>query len=93
MLTDYDIQRLSSAIVKNLVNDDRFMRRMVRMLPKSRNMVTSTRAAAILGISRKTVCCIADQLGGIKGGEKNDRWMFEEDGLVERYINYKNGIR
>lgn len=90
MLTDYDIQRLSSAIVRNLVNDEKFMRRMAKMIPKKKNMVSSSRAASILGISRKTVCCIAEHLGGIKGRDSKGHWVFEEDGLVERYIEYKN---
>ena len=89
MLTDYDIQRISSAIVKNLVNDDRFIRRMAKMMPKQKTMVSSGKAAKILGVSRKTVCEIAEQLGGIKGCGKQAHWMFEEDGLVEKYKEYK----
>lgn len=93
MLTDYDIQRLSSAIVRSLVNDDRFIKRMAKMMPKKKKMVSSGKAASILGVSRKTVCCIAEYLGGIKGEGRQDHWMFEEEGLVERYIEYKNSSK
>lgn len=89
MLTDYDIQRLSKAIVSNLVNDERFMIRMVKIMPKQKKMVSSGAAAKILGVSRKTVCTIAEQLGGIKEEGKSSHWIFEEEGLVDRYLEYK----
>lgn len=89
MLTDYDIQRLSSAIVKNLVNNDKFIKRMAKMMPKQKTMVSSSKAAKILGVTRKTICEIAEQLGGIKGVGKQARWMFDEDGLTEKYKEYK----
>lgn len=87
MLSEYDIQRISSAIVEKLVADDRFMKRMVKMMPKQERLLTSTQAAAILGISRKTVCCIADKLGGIRKEGKSNKghWVFPEEGLADRY--------
>lgn len=92
MLTDYDIQRLSSAIFEKLVNDDKFIKRMAQVMPKQRKMLTSSKAASILGISRKTVCDIAEYLGGVRGEGKSAHWMFEEDGLIERYKTYHNGL-
>lgn len=89
MLTDYDIQRLSAAIVQNLVNNEKFMKRMAKMMPKQKRMVTSGTAAKILGISRKTVCEIAGHLGGIRGEGSKNHWTFEEEGLVEKYQEYK----
>lgn len=89
MLTDYDIQRISSAIVHNLVNDERFIRRMAAMMPKQKTMVSSGKAAKILGVSRKTICEIAEQLGGIREEGKSAHWMFEEEGLIEKYKEYK----
>jgi hypothetical protein len=53
-------------------------------------LVNSSRAAEILGVTRKTVCEIAPFLGGVRGGGQSAHWMFEEDGLIERYIEYKN---
>lgn len=91
MLTNYDINRLSSAIVEKLVNDEKFIRRMVGQMPKRKNMVSSSVAASILGVTRKTVCTIAEQLGGVRGTGKSAHWMFQEEGLIERYIDYKNG--
>ena len=85
MLTDFDIQRISAAIVANLVDNEQFLRRMAKMLPKKRHMVSSSQAASILGISRKTVCCLAEQLGGIKGDGDSSHWTFDEDTLVENY--------
>lgn len=92
MLTDYDIQRLSSAIVKNLVNNDKFIRRMARMMPKKQNMLTSSQTAKVLGVSRKTVCKIAPLLGGVKGDGKQKKWMFPEEGLMDRFIKYRQGL-
>ena len=89
MLTDYEIQRISSAIVKSLINDDRFIRRMAKMMPKQKKMVSSGAAAKILGVSRKTICTIAEQLGGIKEEGKSSHWIFEEEGLADRYMEYK----
>ena len=87
MLSEYDIQRLSSAIVEKLTSDDRFLRRMAKMMPKQERLLNSSQAAALLGISRYTVCRIADKLGGIrKEGKRNKgHWVFREEGLIDRY--------
>ena len=91
MLTDFDIQKLSISIVDNLVNNDKFIRRVAKMMEKrSKRLVNSSRAAEILGVTRKTVCEIAPFLGGVRGGGQSAHWIFEEDGLIERYIEYKN---
>ena len=91
MLTDFDIARLSSAIVAKLATDDRFINKIIKSVErKDRKLVNARRAAEILGINRKTVCEIGSYLGGVKGKEKSAHWMFEEDGLVERYLEYKN---
>ena len=91
MLTDFDIQKLSISIVDNLVNNDKFISRVAKMMEKrSKRLVNSSRAAEILGVTRKTVCEIAPFIGGIRGRGQSAHWMFEEDGLIERYIEYKN---
>ena len=90
MLTDYDIQRISAAIVNNLVNDDRFMKRVAKLMPKRTKMLNSRQAAELLGITRKTVCEIAPLIGGMKGDGRSSHWMFPEEGLVEKYTEYKN---
>ena len=89
MLTDYEIQRISSAIVNNLVNNDKFISKMAKLMPKKKSMVSSGKAAKILGVSRKTICEIAEHLGGIRGEGSKNHWTFEEDRLVERYKAYK----
>jgi hypothetical protein len=91
MLTDFDIQKLSISIVDNLVNNDKFISRVAKMMEKrSKRLVNSSRAAEILGVTRKTICEIAPFIGGIRGKGQSAHWMFEEDGLIERYIEYKN---
>lgn len=91
MLSDYDIQRLSSAIVAKLTTDDKFISKIAKSVDnKNEKLVNASRAAEILGITRKTVCQIAEYLGGIKGDGKSSHWVFKEDGLVDRYIEYKN---
>lgn len=91
MLSDFDIQKISSAIVERLTDDDKFISRVSMMMEKrSKRLVNSTRAAEILGVNRKTVCEIAPFIGGMKGEGKSAHWMFEENGLVERYVAYKN---
>ena len=90
-MTDFDIQKLSISIVDNLVNNDKFISRVAKMMEKrSKRLVNSSRAAEILGVTRKTVCEIAPLIGGIRGKGQSAHWMFEEDGLIERYIEYKN---
>ena len=90
MLTEYDIQRLSTAICDKLCNDDKFANRMAKLMQKDKkNLVGSTRAAAILGISRKSVCEIAESLGGIRGKGKSAHWLFPESTLTEKYLRYK----
>lgn len=90
-MTDFDIQKLSISIVDNLVNNDKFISRVAKMMEKrSKRLVNSSRAAEILGVTRKTVCEIAPFIGGIRGNGQSAHWMFEEDGLIERYIEYKN---
>lgn len=90
-MTEYDIQRISSAIVNKLCNDERFIRRMAKLMKQneSRSLVNSTKAAQILGLSRKTVTEIAEYLNGIRGEGESAHWMFPEEGLVDAYIRYK----
>ena len=90
MLTDYDIQRISAAIVDNLANNDKFIRRIAKAIDGGRNLVSSSRAAEILGVSRKTISQIAPFIGGVKGKGKSSHWMFPQEGLIERYVEYKN---
>jgi len=90
MLTDFDIQKLSISIVDKLANNDKFISRISKCLEKrSRKLVGARQAAEILGITRKTVCEIAPFLGGIKGKGDKAHWSFPEDGLIEKYIEYK----
>ena len=88
-LTDYDIQRISAAIVNNLVNDERFMQRVAKLMPRRKKMLNSRQAAEMLGITRKTVCEIAEQIGGERAANNSSHWMFEEEGLIDRYRKYK----
>ena len=91
MLTEYDIQRLSTAICNRLCNDEKFANRIAKLIMHKdrKNLVGSTRAAAILGISRKSVCEIAESLGGIRGKGKSAHWLFPEATLTENYLRYK----
>lgn len=90
MLSDFDIMKLSSSIIDNLVNNDKFISRVAMIMEKrSKRLVNSTRAAEILGVNRKTVCEIAPFLGGVRGNGQSAHWMFPEEGLVERYLEYK----
>ena len=89
MLTDYDVQKLSAAIVDNLVNNDKFMKRMAKLMPRQQRMVNSTQAAKILGINRKTVCEIAEHLGGIRANGKSSHWLFLESELIAKYKIFK----
>lgn len=89
MLTDYDIQRLSAAIVEKIANDEKVLKRIAKAMPRQRNLVSSSVAASILGITRKTVCDIAPFIGGVRGNGKSAHWMFEKEGLIEKYKDYK----
>ena len=89
-MTEYEIQKTARAVVDMLLNDDRFIRRMEKLLPqRSSRMLNSSKAASLLGISRKTICMIAEEIGGIRGDGNRAHWMFEEAGLKERYTEYK----
>ena len=89
MLTDFDIQKIAVSVVRLLSEDEKFMKRMAKLMPRQQRMVNSTQAAKILGINRKSVCEIAEHLGGTRTNSKSAHWMFPEDGLIERYRNYK----
>jgi DNA-directed RNA polymerase specialized sigma subunit len=87
-LSEYDIHRIASEVVRKLVEDQRFIKAMQKMLPKQERLVNSSQAARMLGISRYTVCRIAEQLGGIRkdsGTPGKGHWMFPEQGLAERF--------
>ena len=88
-LSSYDIQRISEAIVTRLLSDEKFIRQIRQTAPAPKRMLTARQAAALLGISRKTVCDIAHHLGGIRGEGKSQHWSFPEEGLTERYLRYK----
>jgi hypothetical protein len=90
MLTDYEIQKISVAIVENLVDNDKFIKRIAKAMQKdSKKLIGSTQAAKLPGVTRKTVCEIAPYIGGIRGKGESAHWMFHEDGLVDRYLRYK----
>jgi transcription initiation factor IIE alpha subunit len=89
MLTEYEMQRLAKLIVNGLVNDDRFVTKVAKMVPQKNRTIKAKEVAKILGISVWTVRDIAAYLGGTrKGDEKRGQWVFEENGLVERYQEY-----
>lgn len=90
MLTVIDIENIATAVVDRLMADDRFTKLTAGLKPARRTLVSSRKAASMLGISRKSVCEIAEQIGGIRGKGKSAHWMFVEDGLVERYMEYIN---
>jgi len=92
MLTDYDIQRISAAVADRLLNDERVIKRMVRYLPKKKRLLTTSQAAAVLGISTYTVRRLAERLGGVHrpGKDGRGRWMFDEATLVENYLKIKD---
>lgn len=92
MLTDYDIQRISTAVAEKLLADDRLLKRVVKYLPKKERLLTSSQAATILGVSRYTVCRMAEQLGGVRrpGKDGRGRWMFSETTLVTNYQALKD---
>lgn len=87
-LSTYDIQRISEAIVTKLLCDDKFISQVMKAR-KSDRMLNTRQAASLLGISRKSVCDIAMYIGGIRGEGKSAHWTFPEDGLKDRYIEYK----
>jgi hypothetical protein len=82
-MTDYDIMRIAKAVCSVLTSDERFMKAVTGMLPKER-LLTATQAADLLGCSVFKVRRKATELGGILQG--NGRWMFREEGLVDRYL-------
>lgn len=88
-LSNYDIQRISEAIVTRLLRDETFIQQIRKTAPAPQRLLTTRQVAEILGISRKTVCDIAYHLGGIRRDGKSQHWVFPEDGLTDRYIRYK----
>lgn len=90
-MTEFEIQRTAMAVVNLLLEDDRFLRRIEKILPKKSRMLNSSQAASALGISKWTLRSIAPYIGGIKNGcGKQSKWVFEENGLKERYLDYIN---
>lgn len=90
-MTEYDVQRTARAVVDLLLTDDRFVRRLERIVPKRTRMLNSRQASERLGISPDTLRDVAPFIGGIKkGDDRRGRWAFEEDGLKERYLEYIN---
>lgn len=94
-MTEWDIQRMAREVVNLLLDDDRFLRRMEKILPKRQSrMINSSQAASLLGISQWTLREIAPHIGGIKkGGDdahdgKRSKWTFQEEGLIDRYKEY-----
>ena len=73
-MTDYEIRRLSRAIVEELLADDRFIARVAEKAPKAGRMMPASEAARMLGVSKWTVIRMAGQLGGEK--RENGRWYF-----------------
>lgn len=91
-MTEYDIQRTARAVVDMLLEDDRFIHRMERMAnARAGRMITTEKAAGILGISQYTMRYVAPFIGGIKkGSNQRAKWVFDESTLKERYLEYVN---
>lgn len=85
-MTDYDVRRIARAVCEELTTNDSFMSKLAKMLPKER-LLTTKQAADLLGVSSFTVRRYATDLGGTL--QDNGRWMFHEDGLIDRYIAMK----
>lgn len=89
MMTEYEMQRLAKLIVKGLCEDDRFIAKVAKMMPKRKKTIRVKEASQLLGVSVWTVRSIAEYLGGHrKGDAQRGQWYFDEDGLVERYQEY-----
>ena len=87
-LSDYDIHRIATAVVEMLTENDKFTRNIAKAMPRKERMITSSQAARMLGLTRKTVCNIASHLGGIKGAGNSAHWYFREGEIAKRYQEY-----
>ena len=89
MMTEYEMRRISKLIIEGLVSDDRFIERVARLAPKRNRSLRVKEVAKLLGVSVWTVRDIAPQLGGTKKGDsQRGKWVFEEEGLLDRYKAY-----
>lgn len=82
-MTDYEVRKLAKAICEELVTNDNFMAKVARMARRDK-LLTTQQAAEVLGIPQFTVRRKAAALGGIL--MPNGRWMFHEEGLIDRYV-------
>ena len=82
-MTEYEITRIASEIVKKLINDERFIRHIAKVALKEENLVSSVTAAEILGVSRDTVVRNAKKLGGMMTA--TGRYVFPRNGLVKKF--------
>ena len=89
-LSEYDIQRIATAIATKLLCDESFLSTVKKTIPRERRMLTTSQAAKMLGLSRKTICEIAPYLGGIRGKGKYSRWVIPEEGLADKYADFKS---
>ena len=87
-MTDYDIQRISRAVVDLLLSDERVLARIGRHARPSDKLLSTRQAAAHLGVSVFTVRRFAAELGGIRSAR--GQWSFPESTLTENYLNLKN---
>lgn len=87
-MTDYDIQRISRAVVDLLLSDERVLARIGRQARPSDKLLSTRQAAAHLGVSVFTVRRFAAELGGIRSAR--GQWSFPESTLVEKYLTHKN---
>ncbi len=98
-MTEYEMQKLSNLIaekvIRGLAQDDRFIKKLIKAMPKQKRLLNSTQVAERLGISKWQVRKIAGYLGATKANAKGDtdcrkygHLMFEEEGLLERYKEY-----
>lgn len=89
-MTDYDIQRISAAVVERLLSDERILARVAKHAKACEKLLNTQQAAAVLGVSPFTVRRLAKELGGIQG--QHGRWKFPESTLVQNYLNFKNHL-
>lgn len=90
MLTEYDVTRIARAIVEQLVDDERFIKKVTSSAPQRRQLVSLPAAAELLGVSKSWMYHHVGDFRKTKGSQQNSRIKFDTATLYEDYQTITN---
>ena len=97
-MSEYELRRLARLIVQGLIDNDLFIAKVAKMMPKrnrihesEKRLIGAKKAAEMLGISVTLLRNGVPQFSYVKGGSKSSPLKFNAATLMDEYERYVSG--